>query len=168
MVLPSPGQVEGVLNDFAEKMTGLMIDQYQQQIAELDLTIPQAQALRILRRGPLTPGHLAEKLGISAPALTQLTDRLVRKGLIERKPAEDDRRCVIVAMTARGTALIDEFRARRQKVFSGALSHLSEPEQEQIFKAMEMVTDALEASRQGATAGRSEVSKSTGKPLQSS
>lgn len=163
MAVLSTGQVEGVLNDFAEKMTGLMIDQYQQQIAELDLTIPQAQALRILRRGSLTPGRLAEELGISAPALTQLTDRLVRKGLIERRPAEGDRRCVIVAMTPRGTALIDEFRARRHAVFSGALAHLSEPEQEQIFRALEMVTTALEASRQGATAGRSDVSKSTEK-----
>jgi DNA-binding MarR family transcriptional regulator len=99
--------------EFVERLRrendGLMLDQYQQQIAELDLTIPQAQALRILRRGALTPGHLAEELGMSAPALTQLTDRLDRKGLIERKPAEGDRRCVIVALTARGKRLIDEF-----------------------------------------------------------
>jgi DNA-binding MarR family transcriptional regulator len=163
MAAPSPSGVENLLNDFAEKMTGLMLDQYQQQIAELDLTIPQAQALRILRRGALTPGHLAEELGMSAPALTQLTDRLDRKGLIERKPAEGDRRCVIVALTARGKRLIDEFRARREKVFSGALAHLSEPEQEQIYKAMSVVTEALEASRRGATAGRTEVSKLPGK-----
>lgn len=164
MAAQSYGRVEGVLNDFAEKMTGLMIDQYQQQIAELDLTIPQAQALRILRRGAVTTGRLAEELGISAPAITQLTDRLVRKGLIERRPSEGDRRCVIVALTVRGTSLVDEFRARRRAVFTGAIAHLSGAEQEQVFKALEMVTEALEASRAGgATAGRPEVSKSTEK-----
>lgn len=163
MVAPTPGQVEGVLNDFAEKMTGLMIDQYQQHIAELELTLPQAQTLRILRRGPLTTGRLADELGISAPAITQLTDRLVRKGLIERRAAEGDRRCVIVALTGRGTALVDEFRARRRELFSGALAQLDAREQEQVFRALEMVTEALEASRNVATVGRGEVSKSTGK-----
>lgn len=165
MGTPSEARVEGVLHDFAEKMTGLMIDQYQRQIAELDLTMPQEQALRILGRGALTTGRLAEELGISAPAITQLTDRLVRKGLIERRPAEGDRRCVIVALTPRGTSLVDEFSARRRAVFTGAVAHLTRPEREQVFRALEMVTEALEASRGGATAGRAEVSKSTEKTL---
>ena len=159
--MPAPGQVEGVLNDFAERMSGLMIDHYQRHLAELELTLPQAQALRILRRGPLTTGRLAEELGISAPALTQLTDRLARKGLIERRPSEGDRRCVIVALTAKGTSVVDEFRTRRREVFCDALGCLSE--QEQVFKALELVVEALDTSGRGATVGRPEVSKSAGK-----
>ena len=165
MVAPASDRVEEVLNDFAEKLSGLMIDHYQRHIAELELTLPQAQALRILRRGPLVTGRLAEELGISAPALTQLTDRLVRKGLIERRNCPDDRRCVIVALTARGTGLVDEFRERRREIFEGALTKLSEVEQEQVLKALGMVVAALEARGSGATAGHSQVSKSTGKLL---
>lgn len=161
--MPAPDQVEGILNDFAEKLSGLMIDHYQRHIAELDLTLPQAQALRILRRGPLTTGRLAEELGMSAPALTQLTDRLVRKELIERRPDEGDRRCVIVALTAKGARLVDDVRARRREVFYGALGRLTGPEQEQVYKALSLVVVALDASERGATVSHSDVSKSTGK-----
>lgn len=143
---------EEFLNVFAEKLTGLMIDQYQRQIAELELTLPQAQALRILRRGPVTTGKLAEELGISAPALTQLTDRLVRKELIERRNCTDDRRCVIVELTEKGTRLVDAFRERRREVFSDALARLSAPQQEQVSKAIEVMVIALEGDEAGATA----------------
>ena len=165
MVAPASDRVEEVLNDFAEKLSGLMIDHYQRHIAELELTLPQAQALRILRRGPLVTGHLAEELGISAPAITQLTDRLARKGLIERRNCPDDRRCVLVALTARGTGLVDAFRERRREIFEGALTKLSEVEQEQVVKALGMVVEALEGNGSGATARGASVSKSTGKLL---
>lgn len=151
------------MNDFAEKMSGLMIDHYQRHIAELELTLPQAQALRILRRGPLTTGRLADELGMSAPALTQLTDRLVRKELIERRTDEGDRRCVIVALTQKGAKLVDDVRARRRDVFYGALGHLSGPEQEQVYKALSLVVGALDAVDRGATVGHSDVSKPAGK-----
>ena len=55
--MAAPGKVEEILNDFAERMSGLMIDHYQRHLAELELTLPQAQALRILRRGPVTTGR---------------------------------------------------------------------------------------------------------------
>lgn len=165
--MPAPGEVEEILNDFAEKLSGLMIDHYQRHIAELDLTLPQAQALRILRRGPRTTGRLAEELGMSAPALTQLTDRLVRKELIERRTDEGDRRCVIVALTAKGARLVDDVRARRREVFYGALERLSGPEQAQVFEALSLVVNALDASdaasERGATVGQAGVSKSAGK-----
>ena len=153
------------MNDFAEKMSGLMIDHYQRHLAELELTLPQAQALRILRRGPLTTGRLAEELGISAPALTQLTDRMARKELIERRASEDDRRCVIVSLTAKGTFVVDECRARRREAFSVALAGLTESEQEQVFKALELVVGALDSNGKGATVPRPEVSKLSGKSV---
>ncbi|MGH9944272.1 MAG: MarR family winged helix-turn-helix transcriptional regulator [Pyrinomonadaceae bacterium] len=130
-----------------------MIDQYQQHLAELALTLPQAQVLRILRGGPRLTGQLAEELGISAPAMTQLTDRLNRKGLIERRAADDDRRCVIVALSAHGERMVDQFRERRRQVFTGALSLLSESEQLQVGEALAKVIKALEGSEQGAANG---------------
>ncbi|MBC7909049.1 MAG: MarR family transcriptional regulator [Pyrinomonadaceae bacterium] len=141
----TPVRVEEVLNSFAEVMSALMIDQYQKHIAELDLTLPQAQVLRILRRAPVPTGQLACELKISAPAITQLTDRLIRKGLIERSAKADDRRCVIVALSERGRQLVDEFRQRRQEVFSRALRHLSQEEQTQIIEALLKVVTALES-----------------------
>jgi DNA-binding MarR family transcriptional regulator len=137
-------KVEEVLNGFTEVMSALMIDQYQKDIAELDLTFPQAQLMRILRRGPLLTGQLASQLKISAPAITQLTNRLIRKGLIKRTAGALDRRCVIVGLSIRGRQLVDQFRQRRREVFSRALVHLSKREQAQITEALVRVVSALE------------------------
>lgn len=148
----APAEVEEVLNNFAEVMSRLMIDQYQKQITELELTLPQAQVLRVLRRGALTTGQLAAELRISAPAITQLTDRLIRKDLIERSATADDRRCVIVALSDKGTRLIDEFRKRRGDIFNWALADLSEIEQKQVMEVLGKVVKALESYESGATA----------------
>jgi DNA-binding MarR family transcriptional regulator len=142
-------------------MSGLMIDQYQKQLTELELTLPQAQVLRVLRRGPLQTGQLAAEMRISAPAVTQLTDRLIRKGLIERHAAADDRRCVIVALSEEGRQLVDRFRERRREIFDEALAELTETERRQAFEVLEKVVKALENYDSGASLGHA--NDSTGK-----
>lgn len=137
-------EVEEVLNSFSEVMSRLMIDHYQKQISELDLTLPQAQVLRVLRRGCIPTGQLASELRISAPAITQLTDRLIRKGLIERRAAADDRRCVIVALSEQGTHLIDQFRRSRREIFNHAITDLSDADQKLVIEVLGRVVKALE------------------------
>jgi DNA-binding MarR family transcriptional regulator len=147
----SPAEVEDVLNSFTEIMSGLMIDQYHKQITELELTLPQAQLLRILRRSPMQTGQLATEMRISAPAITQLTDRLIRKGLIERSTTADDRRCVIVALSEEGRLLVDQFRQRRREIFNEALANLSETERKQALEVLEKVVRALESYESSAS-----------------
>jgi DNA-binding MarR family transcriptional regulator len=144
MVGVSGAKAEEVLNSFAEVMSKLLIEQYQQHLAALDLTLLQAQVLRVLRRGPVLTGRLAAELRITAPAITQLTDRLIRKGLIERQAAVDDRRCVMVALSAKGKRLVDQFRRQRSDIFSGALRYLSDDEQAQVAEGLSKVIEALE------------------------
>lgn len=138
-------RIEAVLNTFAEVMSGLMIDRHHQHVAELDLTLPQAQVLRILRRKALPAGQLASELRISAPATTQLTDRLIRKQLIERESLDGDRRTVLVKLSAKGKRLVDQFRKRRSDIFSHALVRLSVDEQAEVIEAFEKVIKCLES-----------------------
>ncbi len=142
----APEKVAEILNGFGEVMSRLMVDQLPAHLSELDLTLPQVQVLRILRReGEVPTGKLAQCLKISAPATTQLTDRLIRKGLIERKSSEDDRRAVLVALSSEGRCLIDKFRERRNAVFAAALSQLSEAEQAQVVASLQKVIAVLES-----------------------
>jgi DNA-binding MarR family transcriptional regulator len=157
------GRAEKILDSFVETVSALFIEQHQRDAAELELTLQQAQVLTILRRTPVTTGQLAEELGISAPAITQLTDRLVRKGLIERRVPEDDRRCVVVGLSAKGERLVDEFCRRRREVLAGALSGLGESEQGEVFEALGKVVGLLVASRNGTTARAGVLSKSVAK-----
>src|SRR5947209_13747755 len=153
MAESAPAKVEEVLNRFSDVIALLMIDHYQKQISELELTLPQAQVLRVLRRGPMPTGQLATEMRISAPAITQLTDRLIRKGLIERRAAADDRRCVIVALSEKGAHLVDQFRQRRREIFIYALSDLSDADQKQVIELLGRVVRVLETYESSASEG---------------
>lgn len=144
MTVTATAQAEEVLDSFGEVMSRLLVERYQRHLAELDLTLLQAQVLRALRRGSLLTGQLASELRISAPALTQLTDRLVRKGLIERQATADDRRCVLVALSVKGRRLVDQFRRQRSDILNGALAYLSDAEQAQVVNGLSKVIKALE------------------------
>jgi MarR family transcriptional regulator, organic hydroperoxide resistance regulator len=137
-------EAEAILDRFVETMFRLMVDHHQKHVVELDLTMPQAQALRVLRRGPICTGELAALLHISAPAVTQLTNRLNRKQLIERRMADGDRRSVMVALTDRGRRAVDTFRERRNTIFGGALAHLDDQDRPQIVSALAKMVEALE------------------------
>lgn len=137
---------EDVLHRFCDVMSKLLLDQYQRHLSELEVTLPQAQVLRILRRdGAVPTGRLAAELRISAPAVTQLTDRLVRKNLIERHSKADDRRTVLIALSSKGMKLVEQFRRRRREAFQGALSQLAAAEQKRVMESLRKLVGALES-----------------------
>ena len=134
---------EVVLDGFIEGLFRLMLDHHQTQVVEMDLTLVQAQALKLLRAAPLPTSKLAAALGISVPAVTQLTDRLGRKRLIERQAVKTDRRAVMVAVTEKGGRVIDGFRKRRNEVFAETLSRLSDEDRAEVIDAFSKVVAVL-------------------------
>jgi DNA-binding MarR family transcriptional regulator len=154
---------EIVLDRFIETMFKLIIDHHQKQVVEMDLTMPQAQVLKILRCGPLCTGEIASELAITAPAVTQLTDRLTRKRLIERRAAAGDRRSVMLVLTERGRRAVDTFRERRNDIFCGALANLSSKDRESVVMALGKVVAALE-KYQTETAGRARKASNSNQP----
>src|SRR6266498_4944390 len=66
---------------------------FQRVIAELDLSPPQAYALRRLEpERPLPMRDLADGLACDASNVTGIVDRLERRGLVERQVSPTDRR----------------------------------------------------------------------------
>jgi DNA-binding MarR family transcriptional regulator len=70
----------------------------------------QHQALLAIRAmpdsEPCTIGALAERLFLRHQSTVELVDRLERGGLISRSPSAEDRRQVIVRITARGRRIL--------------------------------------------------------------
>jgi DNA-binding MarR family transcriptional regulator len=83
-----------------------------ENFARFDLENWMYDVLATLRRGgapyELTAGDLVRRTMVTTGAITNRIDRLVERGLAERRAAPDDRRKVIVGLTARGLALVDE------------------------------------------------------------
>ncbi|MCW2940604.1 MAG: MarR family transcriptional regulator, partial [Actinomycetia bacterium] len=59
-------------------------------------------AFTLLSRGGATVTELAGHLGVTRQAAGQLTDELVLKGYVERRPHPVDARARLIVLTARG------------------------------------------------------------------
>lgn len=57
----------------------------------------------------LHPSQLAEAAGEKPANITRLTNELCEKGLVERAASADDRRKLVLSLTAAGQALIERF-----------------------------------------------------------
>ena len=75
---------------------------HQVAAAALGLGITDMKTLSILlREGPMTAGQIAKRLSLTTGAVTNLIDRLERRGLVQRQRDSKDRRKVIVAVDQR-------------------------------------------------------------------
>jgi DNA-binding MarR family transcriptional regulator len=74
-----------------------------------DVTLLDHGVLLMLRNSPegLTMGHLAGQFGTEASVITYRVQRLEKKGLVERRRRDDDRRLVHALVTKAGEKLCD-------------------------------------------------------------
>ena len=86
-------------------------------LRELDLTPAQAEVLDVLSgREPVTLATLGRLLVCEAGSPSRLVDTLVRRGLLTREPASDDRRTVLISLTTQGKAVAGQFGAAASPV----------------------------------------------------
>lgn len=73
-----------------------------QALEPFGLTQASFQVMYRLQQGSRTNKCLAESTGCARSNITRLVDRLVVQGLVERRPADDDRRVVVTTLTEAG------------------------------------------------------------------
>lgn len=106
---PSPQAEEGArrLGEAFKRLQrhvgGAAMSGMQGELQALDLSFTHVAALHQLRaHAPLTVTQLSELTRLSLPAASQLTERLVRRGLARRKENPDNRRERLLTLTAQG------------------------------------------------------------------
>lgn len=93
------------------------------------ITISQLSALFVVDRlGPLALGDLAEAEKVQPPTMTRIAVRLDELGLVTRTPSPEDRRVVLVGVTAAGRRLVAESRRRRTEYLAERLGGLDDDE----------------------------------------
>ncbi|ROS21751.1 MarR family winged helix-turn-helix transcriptional regulator [Cellulomonas sp. PhB150] len=95
--------------------------------------------LWIEKRGPLTPGQLAELERIQPPSMTRTVNCLAEDGLVSKAAHPTDGRAVVVSLTAAGKAEITETRRRRDTWLAVRLENLTADEQAHLAAATEIL-----------------------------
>ncbi len=99
----------------------------------------------------VTPKQSGEYLELSTGAMTSLIDRLEHRGHIERRPNPDDRRSILIHLTASGAAVAQQIGA----LYAAAFREVTTPgERQPLADALARLGDALER-RSGVRAGAS-------------
>lgn len=79
-------------------------------LAESQPVAPQHMlVLRAVADGARTPSEVAAACDRHASSISRVLDHLVEMGLVGRQPDPDDRRQVLLDLTARGTELVRRF-----------------------------------------------------------
>lgn len=126
-----------------EKVTYQMVLQWQQR-SDNDLGISHILVLQeLVNQGESRPSDIAKKLNFTPASLTHLSTKLTKKGLIERRQAESDKRTKYLSITDEGVALVkkayDDGIAVRRELFS----HISEEEQRSLLDIYVKLDEAL-------------------------
>ncbi len=111
--------------------------------AGFELTPQQYNLLRLLKAArpePLPTLALAERLVSRAPDITRMLDKLEARGLIARARKPDDRRSVLVEVTAAGLDLLSRIAGPLRACHGRQLGHLAPAD-------LERLTELLKAAR---------------------
>lgn len=77
-------------------------------LSGVGLTEQQWRVLRVLDEdGPMEPTRIAELACLLLPSLTRILQKLADKGLITRRPDNDDKRKQVIQISEAGEALIE-------------------------------------------------------------
>jgi DNA-binding MarR family transcriptional regulator len=111
-------------------------------VRESGLSMSQVGALfQIRRRESTGVTDLAESLGVTSSAASQLLERLVQQELVLRSEDPSDRRVKQIILTDKGCRVIQESIRARQNWLSDLAETLSDPEKETTIAALNILID---------------------------
>ncbi|MEJ2315446.1 MAG: MarR family transcriptional regulator [Gammaproteobacteria bacterium] len=109
------------------------------------LTGPQALLLKALQHGKLSAGELASRVSLSQGTVTDILNRLEKRGLIMRLRDTTDRRRVLVEATQQGLAVLEESPPLLQERFIQRFGQLEEWEQTQLLASLQRIASMMDA-----------------------
>ena len=122
-------------------------DQFTKRLSgELSVNATDFKAMEhLLRAGPLTPGELARRLGISGAAMTTSVDRLVSRGHVNREPNAADRRSIRVVPAPASMKRADDIVTPMVRGLDAEMDGFSSAEQQAITKYLEQIVATMRA-----------------------
>lgn len=103
-----------------------------------DVTLVQYRVLvELAARGPQRVADLAAVLGVDPSTVTRMCDRLVRKGLANRRRVNSDRRAVKISLAPAGRELVQEVTRQRRAELKKILARLPDEDRSPVLEALQ-------------------------------
>src|SRR4051794_34129611 len=106
------------------------------------LSLQQYRVLALLAKGGARASHLAQRLAVTKPTVTSLTDSLVERGLATREAEDGDRRVVTVSITPEGRAAVTATGRALRAVLDDVVSRCAHPAR--VYAALDELQPALD------------------------
>jgi len=138
-----PGRCVEALVETSKLVTAVVA----RSLAQRDpgVTVPQLRVLVMIgSRGSANVSAVAEALGVNPSNASRTCERLVTAGLLDRRPAPQDRRQVSLTLSPEGRRFIEGILGRRRAVFAAVAAEMSTADQERLAQGL---TAFLEAAR---------------------
>jgi DNA-binding MarR family transcriptional regulator len=102
-----------------------------------EISVPQFRVLAFIDRHPgESLSAIAERVGLSLPAMSRLVDGLVDHGLLSRELSPQDRRFVAIRITDAGRELVRAARADAQNRLADILADLPAEDRTVVVEGM--------------------------------
>jgi DNA-binding MarR family transcriptional regulator len=114
-----------------------------------NLNFPRMMMLfRLAHRGQCTVSDLSRHMEVSAPAASQLVDKLVEAGYVSRVENRDDRRIRNIEITPRGLKLVQELKNEHKNKINSILDAIPEEEQEAVQRSLHSLNVIVRSMQQ--------------------
>ena len=138
------------LNDFlgsAQIFTSAVTDLMAQQLRDVTNDEVTFAQMKLLKMVSLTKGYsvsnVAQFLGVSTAAASRAVDRLVRRGLINRTEAPEDRRAVELSLTPKGEALLASYDTAAAGALDRVFGDLSTDQLQQVGELLDRLSVSI-------------------------
>ncbi|AQV94550.1 MarR family transcriptional regulator [Cupriavidus necator] len=126
---PAQYQMSDSVGYLMQRAKNMLAHGVEQEVSSLDITHAQASCLMMLATGRAsTVTDLGRELNTDMGSVTRLLSRMEKRGLIERRRRDADRRVVDLSVTPQGQELVEQLPAIFCKVLSHHFRGFSEDE----------------------------------------
>ncbi len=109
-----------------------------------DLTVPQFAILTHATADGVPLSEISTRMLCDNSNLTGIVDRLISKGLVERRPDPQDRRVSLICLTPAGAEKLYQVRPRHHTNVSRRMHSLSQTQVRQLRDLLQMLYSGLE------------------------
>ena len=101
--------------------------------------------LALAQEGSMTPGQIAQKLGVKAPTMTRTIGRMEAQGFVERSAGDGDGRLTMVKLTDAGMKSVEHINTSLADCNARAVDGLSAKEVKTVVKLLRTIDANLQS-----------------------